>query len=175
MKRKTFPSTSNEEGTEAENSKIIGHLQSEVHTLNTLVSKLFEKLDGFIAESSPKPLTLPTILGGIATVGTILAFLVGGVIWISTSSQAPIITQLDLVNKNMQVMMTGFATHGSEIQLTNQKISGIEGKVDSSNEVLNYFQYEYNVVQKDSDLTGRVKTLEMQVERIVNEAHIRKQ
>ena len=75
-----------------DHSHEIGMLKSEVHTLNTLVSKLFEKFDSYVEKSQPKAMGVVGYIGIAVSMLSILALLFGSVIYISNSSNAPIIT-----------------------------------------------------------------------------------
>ena len=83
-----------EELDKTEHAKEIGQLQSEVHTLNTLVTKLFEKFDILVERLQPKAMSAAGYIGIAVSILSILAILFGSVMYITNSSNAPLVAQM---------------------------------------------------------------------------------
>lgn len=149
----------------------IGSLESEVHGLNKNVSKLFEKFDTWIEKSQPKPLTFGTIVGSAVAILSIFAILFGSVIYIANSSNAPILAQMQQLNVSIQTINKSTIQNTSFIQLTNQKLSGIDNKVLSNEDTLRWLIFTENIPKQLTQTQGRLNTLEMQMNRIVSQVH----
>lgn len=156
-----------------DHSKEIGRLQSEVHTLNTLTGKLFEKtdllyekMDAFMQEVRPKPMSFIMVLGGAVSILTVFAILFGSVIYIANSANAPMLTQLQAMSVNIQTVSNAATQNTALIQLSNQKMSGIRNKVISNEETLQWLLFDENLPKQLTELVGRVNTLEKHQEEI---------
>lgn len=163
---------------EIDHSKTIGHLESEVHTLNTLTSKLFEKtdnlyekMDAFMQEVRPKPMSFNMVLGGAVSVLTVFALLFGSVIYIANSANAPVLAQLQVMTTSIQSVSNQATQNTALIQLSNQKMSGVNGQVSSNEDTLKWLLFDENLPKQVTENQGRLKMLEIQVTRIVDEFH----
>lgn len=119
------------------------HNGSESHRLNTvegLISRLFKKYDGLNVKIEelkevvqPKPPTMLTIIGGIASIFIILATLVGTVVNITKSSLAPVnakIEQLDGINKKIEKLNTQQHIQESNFQSAIERIEYNKSTID---------------------------------------------
>jgi len=151
-----------------DHDKIIGHLESEVHTLNSLVGKLFEKndllydkMDSFMQEVRPKPMSFNMVLGAAVSILTVFALLFGSVIYIANSANAPMFTQLQVMNTNIQGVSNTATQNTALIQLSNQKMSGVMNKVTSNEDTLRWLLFDENLPKQLTQTVGRVDTLEV--------------
>jgi len=151
----------------ADHSEDIGALKSEVHTLNSLVREIFDLIKGL----QPQPLRFNNVVGGGVAVLTIFALLFGSVIYIANSANAPILAQMKQLTTIVDTMNSATVTNNSLIQLSNQKVEGLYNKVLSNEETINWFLYQENIPKQLTESLGRINTLEMQMERVVNQAH----
>ncbi len=158
---------------EEDHSKEIGRLQSEVHTLNTLTAKLFEKtdllyekMDVFMQEVRPKPMSFSMALGGAVSILTVFAILFSSVIYIANSANAPMLTQLQAMNVSIQTVSNAATQNTALIQLSNQKMSGVHNKVISNEETLQWLLFDENLPKQLTELIGRVNTLEKRQEEL---------
>ena len=145
----------------------LGKLQSEVHNLSVNVNKLFE----LIERNQPKPMSFNMIMGAAVSVLTVFALLFGSVIYIANSANAPMLTQLQVMNSNIQGVSNISTNNTALIQLSNQKMSGVMSKVTSNEETLQWLLFDENIPKQLTETIGRVNTLEMQVTRVVDEFH----
>lgn len=150
-----------------DHDKIIGHLESEVHTLNSLVGKLFEKndllydkMDSFMQEVRPKPMSFNMVLGAAVSILTVFALLFGSVIYIANSANAPMFAQLQVMNNNIQNVSNVSTQNTALIQLSNQKMSGVLNKVTSNEGTLRWLLFDENLPKQLTQTIGRVDTLE---------------
>lgn len=150
-----------------DHDKTIGRLESEVHTLNSLVGKLFEKndvlydkMDSFMQEVRPKPMGFNMILGAAVSILTVFALLFGSVIYIANSANAPMFTQLQVMNTNIQSVSNIATQNTALIQLSNQKMSGVLSKVTSNEDTLRWLLFDENLPKELTQTVGRVDTLE---------------
>lgn len=150
-----------------DHDKIIGHLESEVRTLNSLVGKLFEKndllydkMDSFMQEVRPKPMSFNMVLGAAVSILTVFALLFGSVIYIANSANAPLFTQLQVMNTNIQGVSNIATQNTALIQLSNQKMSGVMNKVTSNEDTLRWLLFDENLPKQLTQTVGRVDTLE---------------
>lgn len=151
----------------------IGRLQSEVHTLNSLTGKLFEKtdllyekMDTFMQEVRPKPMSFTLALGGAVSILTVFAILFGSVIYIANSANAPMLTQIQAMNVNIQTVANAATQNTALIQLSNQKMSGVHNKVISNEETLQWLLFDENLPKQLTEIIGRVNTLEKHQEEL---------
>lgn len=154
------------EGRTVDHDKAIGHLEAEVHTLNTLVGKLFEKndvlydkMDSFMQEVRPKPMSFNMVLAAAVSVLTVFALLFGSVIYIANSANAPILAQLQVMSSNTQ-NVTNVATQNTAlIQLSNQKMSSVQNKVTSNEETLRWLLFDENLPKQITEIRKDVDNL----------------
>lgn len=158
-----------------DHSKEIGHLQSEVHTLNTLTGKLFEKtdllydkMDSFMQEVRPKPMSFNMVLGAAVSILTVFALLFGSVIYIANSANAPLLAQLQVMNGSIQTVSNSATQNTTLIQLSNQKMSGVHNKVISNEDTLRWLLFDENIPKQLTEVKGRVDTLEMLLHELRN-------
>ena len=138
----------------------LGKVESEVHNIGTTVSKLFDKFDQFVEKVQPKQMSLAGILGLLATLLGILALLFGSVIYISTSSNAPLMAQSAQMVSTMQAMQRGMGQNTNLIQLTSKDVSGLSGKVSSNEETLRWLLFEENIPKQLTELRIRQEQIE---------------
>lgn len=161
-----------ENGTaEMEHAQEIGKLKSEVHTLNTLVTKLFDKFDQFTKDTSPKRLGASGILGIATSILAIFAILFGSVIYITNSSNAPISAQMNQMTQVLATIQSNTMQNASQGQLLSKELSGLRRGMDSNEATLEWLLFRENLPKQVTEAQGRLNTLEMQVARMVNEIH----
>lgn len=151
----------------------IGTLKSEVHTLNTLVAKLFEKLDAIIEKMQTKPVGVAGYIGIAVSLMTIMALFFGSMLYITSSAQAPVvaqITQMTQLIADMQKTQMQFSNQG---QLLSKELSGIDKSVKSNEGTLQWMIFTENLPKQITQHDGRLNTLEMQMRRVVNQMHIK--
>jgi len=152
-------------------AKEIGQLQSEVHTLNTLVTKLFEKFDLFVEKSQPKPMGAAGYIGIAVSVMTMGALLFGSVMYITSSSNAPLVAQMSQVSQVLSTIQSNTMRNANHGQLLSKELSAIDKSVASNETTLDWIIYQENLPKQVTEAQGRLNTLEMQVNRIVNNMH----
>lgn len=149
----------------------IGNLKSEVHTLNTLVTKLFKQLESLADRLQPKPMNLSIILAGAVSLVLLLGGLFGVVIYIANSSNAPLLAQMQQLNVNINAISVATTQNNSLIQLSNQRLSGINNKVVNNTDTLRWLLFDENIPKQIAQQDGRINMLEKQMNRVVEEAH----
>lgn len=149
----------------------IGMLKSEVHTLNTLVTKLFEKFDNFVEKLQPKPMSAVGYIGIAVSIMTIFALLFGSVMYITNSSNAPLVAQMTQMTQVLATIQNNTMQNTNQNQILVKELSGIEKSVISNEETLRWIIFDENLPKQITKTQGRLNTLEMQVNRIVNEIH----
>ncbi len=161
--------------TETENelghAKEIGQLQSEVHTLNTLVTKLFEKFDILVERLQPKVMGAVGYIGIAVSILSILAILFGSVIYITNSSNAPLVAQMTQMTQVLATIQNNTMQNANQGQLLSKELSGIEKSVDSNEETLRWIIFRENLPKQITETQGRLNTLEMQMNRVVSKIH----
>jgi len=146
--------------TDLDQAHEIGKLKSEVHTLNTLVSKLFEKFDNYIEKSQSQPLTIAQIIGAVVGLLTIFALMFGTVIYIVNSSNAPILAnnaQLATLIANQQISTQ---KNSNLIQLTNKELLSIKNSSESNENTLDWIIFQKEFPMQLAVLQEKVKVLE---------------
>ena len=150
-----------------DHDKIIGHLESEVGNLNSLVEKLFKKndhlfgkMDSFMREVRPKPMSFNMVLGATVSILTVFALLFGSVIYIANSANAPMFAQLQVMNSSIQKISDVSTQHAAHIQLANQKMFGVMNKVARNEDKLRWLLFDENLPKQLTRTVGRVGTLE---------------
>ena len=137
------------------------HNGSDAHKLNTAqnsISLLFEKYDGLVGKIEqlkeviqPKPPTMLTVIGGIASIIVILATLVGTVVNITKSSIAPIsakIEQLDGINKKIDKLNTTQSIQESAFQSAVERIEYNKSTIDWFLKEENFTKLVYQNTEK---------------------------
>jgi septal ring factor EnvC (AmiA/AmiB activator) len=156
---------------EIDHSHEIGMLKSEVHTLNTLVSKLFEKFDAYVEKTQPKPMGPATYIGIALSIMTIFALLGGSVMYMTNSANAPVVAQMAQMTQVLSTIQNSTIQNAGQTQLLNKELSGIEKSVDSNEETLRWIIFTENLPKQITETQGRLNTLEMQMNRLVNGIH----
>ena len=146
--------------TDLDQAHEIGKLKSEVHTLNTLVSKLFEKFDNYIEKSQSQPLTIAQIIGAVVGLLTIFALMFGTVIYIVNSSNAPILTNNAQLATLMANQQTSIQQNSNLIQLTNKEILSLKNSSESNENTLDWIIFQKEFPMKLAVLQEKVKVLE---------------
>ena len=159
------------ESDKIENAHEIGKLKSEVHTLNTLVSKLFEKFDDYVEKSQPKAMSAAGYIGIAVSILSILAILFGSVIYITNSSNAPMTAQMAQITQLPATIQNNTLQNANQSQLLSKELSGLAKSVDSNEETLRWIIFRENLPKQITETQGRLNTLEMQVDRLVNQIH----
>jgi len=158
-------------GDELEQSGKIGKLESEVHTLNTLVKTLFDKFDSYIEKNQPKPIGVAGYIGIALSILSILALIFGSMIYMTNSANAPVITALTQVSQTLAVVQNNSMENANQNQLTRIELSGLGKSVDSNEETLRWMIFRENLPKQVTEAQGRLNTLEMQMTRVVNQIH----
>lgn len=150
----------------------VGKIQSEVHTLSTNNTTLFSKLDKmsdkfdeFITATRPKPATPLMILGGALTTLTILALLFGSMIYITSSTTAPITMQMNQLVSSIATVNNSVMQVSSQIQLTNKELSSIKREAQGNAQTLEWLLFQENVPKQITRLQEKVIVLEKDSER----------
>jgi len=158
---------------ESENghAKEIGQLQAEVHTLNTLVTKLFEKFDLLVEKLQPKQLGVAGYIGIALSIMTIFALLFGSMIYMTSSANAPISAQMAQIAQTLASIQNSTIQASSNTQLLSKELSGLAKSVENNNNTLEWMIFQENLPKQITENQGRLNTLEMQVTRLVNGIH----
>ena len=153
-------------GDELEQAHEIGKLKSEVHTLNTLVSKLFEKFDSYIEKNQPKPIGVAGYIGIALSTLSILALIFGSMIYMTNSANAPLSTQMSQIVQAISAIQNSTMQTANQGQLISKEITGLAKSVDSNEETLRWIIFRENLPKQITEAQGRLNTLEMRVERL---------
>jgi len=156
---------------ELEQAQIIGKIEAEVHTLNTLVKTLFKKFDDYVEKSHPKPMGLAGYIGVAVSILTLFALLFGSVVYISNSSNAPVVAQMAQMTQILSSIQSSTVQNAGQTQLLNKELSGLAKSVDSNEETLRWIIFNENLPKQVTEAQGRLNTLEMQMNRIVSRLH----
>ena len=156
---------------ELEHSKIIGKIEAEVHTLNTLVKTLFKKFDDYVEKSQPKAIGPVGYIGITLSILSILALIFGTIIYMTNSANAPIVTSLNQITQTQIAMQNSTMLNANQNQLTRIELSGLAKSVGSNEETLRWMIFTENLPKQITQQDGRLNTLEMQVNRIVERLH----
>jgi len=158
-------------GDEVAQAHEIGKLKSEVHTLNSLVKTLFEKLDAIIERMQAKPIGIGAIIGVIASLMGIFALLFGTVIYISNNSNAPLATEIKArgiaqneinaqVVASLAALQNSVATTNSSIQLANKEMTSIKNIAKSNESTLEWIIFQKEFPTQIAVLKEKVEYLE---------------
>ena len=142
---------------QTEHAKLIGKIESEVHTLNTLVKTLFEKFDAYVEKSQPKQLGPAGYIGLAGGMIMIIASLFGSMIYINNSANAPIVTALTQVTQTLASMQNRTMLNANQNQLTSKELSGLAKSVVSNDGTLNWLLYDENIPKKVTILEQQMK------------------
>jgi len=160
-------------GSEVDNdvghAKEIGQLQSEVHTLNSLVTKLFEKFDLFVEKSQPKHMGVVGYIGIAVSIMTIFALLFGSVMYITNSANAPMVAQMTQMTQLLATIQNNTMQNANQGQLLSKELSGINKSVISNEDTLRWIIFDENLPKQITKTQGRMNTLEMQVGLLVEQ------
>jgi len=152
-------------------AKEIGQLQAEVHTLNTLVTKLFEKFDLLVEKLQPKQLGVAGYIGIALSIMTIFALLFGSMIYMTSSANAPISAQMAQIAQTLASIQNSTIQASSNTQLLSKELSGLGKSVENNNNTLEWMIFQENLPKQITETQGRLNTLEMQMTRLVNGIH----
>lgn len=156
---------------ELEQAHDLGQIKAEVHTLNTLVKTLFKKFDDYVEKSQPKPIGPTGYIGITVSILTLLGLLFGSVIYIANSANAPMVAQMAQMTQVLSSIQNTTVQNAGQTQLLNKELSGIEKSVDSNEETLRWIIFTENLPKQITETQGRLNTLEMQMNRLVNGIH----
>lgn len=145
---------------ELEQAKIIGQIESEVHTLNTLVKTLFKKFDDYVEKSQPKPIGPAGYVGIAVSILTVFALLFGSVIYIANSANAPVVAQMAQMTQVLSSIQNTVVHNSGQTQLLNKELSGIEKSVRSNEETLRWIIFTENLPKQITETQGRLNALE---------------
>jgi len=159
---------------ELEQAQIIGSIKAEVHTLNTLVKTLFKKFDDYVEKTQPKPMGVSSYVGLAVSIMGILALLFGSVIYITNSSNAPMMAQMSQITQVLSSIQNNTMQNANQGQLLSKELSGIEKSVGSNEETLRWIIFDENLPKQITETQGRLNTLEMQVNKISGLIHSNK-
>ncbi len=154
-----------------EQAQEMGKLQSEVHTLNTLMTKVFKKVEDLAEKTTPKPPSIGGILGIATSFLAILTLLFGSTIYISNSSNAPMLAQMTQMAQTLNTINSLAVQTANHGQLLSKELSGVAKSVESNNNTLDWIIYQENLPKQITQSQGRLNTLEMQMERLINDIH----
>lgn len=152
-------------------AQIIGKIESEVHTLNTLVKTLFKKFYDYVEKSQPKPMGAPAYIGLAVSIMGIFALLFGSVIYITNSANGPVVAQMAQMTQVLATIQNNTMQNANQNQILVKELSGIEKSVISNEETLRWIIFRENLPKQITETQGRLNTLEMQVTRMVNGIH----
>lgn len=152
------------ENTDLEQAHEIGKLKSEVHTLNTLVSKLFEKFDSFAEKMQPKQIGFAGYVGIAVSVMGIFALLFGSVMFITTSSNAPIMAQMSQITKTLAAIQNNSVQNSNENRLISKELSGIAKSVNGNADTLHWIVYQKELPTKIVENELRIEVLSLRME-----------
>lgn len=143
-----------------EQAQIIGKIEAEVHTLNTLVKTLFKKFDDYVEKSQPKPIGPAGYIGLVVSILTVFALLFGSVIYIANSANAPLVAQMAQMTQVLSSIQNSTVQNAGHTQLLNKELSGIEKSVVSNEETLRWIIFTENLPKQLTETQGRLKSLE---------------
>ena len=166
------------DGKDIENGERLGKLETEVHSLITgfkdfkqTINTLFEKMDNHAEKTAPKPISFGMILGGGAALVAIVGAMFAVVIYISSSSNAPVLTQLEQVITNVNTLNSNVINNTSEIQLTRQTLSGLKNKTNDNKHQLDWILYQEKLPIKINENRKEIEFLKIQMNRVIKSAH----
>lgn len=143
-----------------EHREKVGKLEADVHTLTKSVEKIFTKLDELISANTPQQISIASMLGMFVSILGVFALLFGSVIYISNSSNAPLVAQSSQMITTMQAMQRGMQQNTNLIQLTSKDVSGLNNKVVSNDETLRWLLFEENLPKQLTELQVRLNHAE---------------
>lgn len=151
-------------------SERLGKVETEVHLLTSgfaelkeLIGKLFLKLEDHQKETAPKPISYGMILSGGVAIITMLGAMFAIMIYISSSTIAPIMAQNSQMINTMNTLLSQQTKLSSDIQLANKDISVIKGKSLANEQTLQWIIFEENLpkqitqIKKDIEYIKRGK------------------
>lgn len=151
---------------ELDHSREIGMLKSEVHTLNTLVSKLFEKFDAYVEKTQPKAMSAAGYIGIALSILSILAIIFSSMIYMTNSSNAPLASQLSQISQIIATIQNNTLQNSSQGQLTGKEITGLAKSVNSNEETLRWMIFTENLPKQITETQGRLNTIELQIRQL---------
>jgi len=154
-----------------EDKERISKLEGEVHWVKEAIPQLFEKMDALKDVISPKPMSIPAIIGMIAGGISILAGLFITVIFIANSQTSPLEAQnkqLSIAMQNqgtqmvtaIQAIQSNMMQNTNLIQLTNKEVSAIGTKTEENQGTLQWMLFEENIPKQVTILQQQVKALQ---------------
>ena len=146
------------------------HNGSDAHKLDTAknsISLLFEKYDGLVGKMEqlkeviqPKPPTMLTVIGGIASIIVILATLVGTVVNITKSSIAPINAKIEQINE-LSAKLDGLNT---QLHILDSEFKGAEKQINHNKTNIDWFQKGGKVIQRVYQNTEKINATNENIE-----------
>ena len=113
-----------------------------IKRFDTTITDLFKKIDAHQRDTSPKPVSYGMILSGGVAIVTMLGAMFAIMIYISNSSNSPILAQQAQILNTMNSIVSNQTKLSSNIQLANKDISVIKNKSKSNEDSLHYILYE---------------------------------
>lgn len=153
---KSMPESNSEEIDQQQ----FGKLQSEVHTLNTLVKTLFDKFDSYVEKSQPKPMGATGYIGIAVSLMTMFALLFGSVMYITNSANAPVVAQMSQMTQILSAIQNSTTHNAGQTQLLNKELSGIEKSVRSNEDTLRWIIFTENLPKQITKTESRLEALE---------------
>ena len=149
--------------TEAQRS---GKIQADIHSISGelkefksevkgILASIFEK----IAESAPKPMGTPVVVSIIVGLFTLATILFGGIMYVATSQNAPIIAQMNQISRTQQSVSSILQQNINNIQLTNIKLTGVKEQVNSNAQTLDWLLFNENIPKQVTELQKDVEHL----------------
>jgi len=124
---------------------------------DTTITDLFKKIDNHQRDTAPKPVSYTMILSGGVAVVTLLGAMFAIMIYISNSSNAPLLAQQTQILNTMNGILTNQTKLSSNIQLANKDISVIKNKSLGNEESIRYMLYDKELF---STITSMQKDIE---------------
>ena len=156
---------------ELDQAQLIGKIESEVHTLNTLVKTLFKKFDDYVEKAQPKPMGVAGYITIALSILSILALIFGSMIYMTNSANAPVIAQMTQMTQALTAIQNNSMQTANQNQLLSKELSGLTKSVGSNEETLRWMIFTENLPKQITQQDGRLNTLEMQMQRVVNNLH----
>ncbi len=134
-----------------------------IKRFDTTITDLFKKLDNHQRDTAPKPVSYMMILSGGVAVVTLLGAMFAIMIYISNSSNAPILAQQTQILNTMNGILSNQTKLSGNIQLANKDISVIKNKSLGNEESIKYILYDKELfstitsIQKDIEFIKKGK------------------
>ena len=135
----------------------VASIETDVHSTNNTLNKLFEKFDQFVEKSQPKPMSLSLVLGSTVAMLTIFALLFGSVIYIANSANAPLTTQMRQLTATMQTLTNNVARSNNDSRLIDKDLISIKERTEANAESLQW-------LINDKEITTEIELMKLKIE-----------